>query len=574
MMNKFFKSVSLSVIAAFFAAPSFAQVGVFTGEASIGTDGGLGEASFSDGTYEILASGDDIWNTADGMYWVYQEVSGNFRATASMEWGPTEIPGGDNPNDWRKMGIMLRGIAEDASSNYVYAMLRSDLGATLQSRPVPGESAVGTPLVGKADGETDTVQLLRVGNTFTMFRFLEDGSTVTIGSTTIPDFPSDAFIGLAVTAHDTNALERAFFSDVSIEAVEGVGSTVSRDAGDVAVVKSGDTIPITLTVGVEEGQTADLTVTETLPADWTASNLVASAGSASADGNVITWDIPGASGDEITLNYEANVAGSGGSLNIGGGVNNGFETFGTGGDSGFFVLGESDGFGIFDSSMDIVDPANPDNLGAEGASVFDADTNTYTIVGSGNDIWNQADNFHFLFRQVPIDVPVSLKATVELDPMNGEQTWAKAGPMIRDDLDAAASHVFSMIRAGGRDFAPQWRATFGGNGAWDGDPSLVFGGDGAGEQNGTVEIERIPETNETIFYYFDAATGERVQSMVRTDIEFLGSLDDASQYFIGLAVTSHSVGIISSAVFSDVTLKIGDETFGEPSSDVVEWSLY
>ncbi len=76
---------------------SYSQaVGEFDGQMSIGDDGGIGEANFSDGTYEVLASGNDIWGTADGMYWIFKEVSGSFIATVDCAWGPQEIPGGSD----------------------------------------------------------------------------------------------------------------------------------------------------------------------------------------------------------------------------------------------------------------------------------------------------------------------------------------------------------------------------------------------------------------------------------------------------------------------------------------------
>ncbi len=570
--------ISLILIAAvsLISLPAFAQLGDFTHEASLGTDAGLGEANFvsSTGTYEVLGSGDDIWNTADGMYWVYKEISGNFRVTVSMEWGPQEIPGNTNSNFWKKMGIMFRAEPEDPSSSYVFALLRRDLGAELQARLASGERSVGMETIAKKGQETDRIQLLRTGDVFTMYRILEDGSTVPIGARKVPNFPTEAYVGLAVTSHDVEKLERAFFSSLSIEPVQGVGASVSRDFGGQKIIHSGETMPISLTVDVEPGKTEDLTVTETLPEGWTAGNFDAIRGTASASENIITWNIPDASGGNITLSYEATVGKEGGRLSLQGGVTNGIEFFQASGRRSIFVLPAGGGFGIFDNSMDIIDFSGRDNLGANGAAVYNPETETYTVVGSGNDIWNQADNFHYLYKKVPMDVPVRLKATVKLDPMNGEQTWAKAGPMIRDDLDASASHVFSLIRSGGRDFVPQWRPVFGGNGATAGGGRTILGGTGYGEQNGTVEVERNPVTNETIFYYYDALTGRQREVHALIDVEYLGSLEDETQYYIGLAITSHSVGEISAAVFSDVSLQVGEEVFGDPTSYVREWSIH
>ena len=48
---------------------------------------------------------------------------------------------------------------------------------------------------------------------------------------------------------------------------------------------------------------------------------------------------------------------------------------------------------------------------------------TYTIVGSGNDIWNQADQFNYVYQQVTGDIDVSAR----VGSLQGSNAWAKAG---------------------------------------------------------------------------------------------------------------------------------------------------
>ncbi len=210
------------------------------------------------------------------------------------------------------------------------------------------------------------------------------------------------------------------------------------------------------------------------------------------------------------------------------------------------------GTGIFQANMDIAE-AGGDNLGESGAAGFDPDTGTYTVIGSGNDIWNTADNFHFLYSEVTGDV--TLRATVNLDQFSGNATWAKAGPMIRNELEPESAFGFSMIRTQGRDFGPQWRLFFGENAAWGGDETLVSGG-----LTNRVEVSR---SGTTITYAYVDSNGERVEALVLEDVE----MDDP--VFAGLAVTAHDVGTLSIGTFTDVELITGD---GPVTVD--EWSLY
>jgi hypothetical protein len=50
---------------------AFAQVGAFNHSVSVGDDGGLGFAEHSNGTYRMEASGNDIWGSNDGFFFIY-----------------------------------------------------------------------------------------------------------------------------------------------------------------------------------------------------------------------------------------------------------------------------------------------------------------------------------------------------------------------------------------------------------------------------------------------------------------------------------------------------------------------
>jgi hypothetical protein len=154
---------------------------------------------------------------------------------------------------------------------------------------------------------------------------------------------------------------------------------------------------------------------------------------------------------------------------------------------------------------------------------------------------------------------VSLKCTVKLDPGAGDGTWAKAGAMVRDEIDPASAFGFAMIRAQGRDFGPQWRDSYG-TSAGSNDAILVGGVKGTGIQSGTIEITR--EGTNISYYYYNAKTGKRVRSSTHKVV------DMEDPVYVGLVVTSHRTGYTSSAVFTDVVLRLGD------ISDVGDWSLY
>jgi hypothetical protein len=65
-----------------------------------------------------------------------------------------------------------------------------------------------------------------------------------------------------------------------------------------------------------------------------------------------------------------------------------------------------------------------------GSILHDETTDTYTMVGSGKDIWLNSDEFHFAYKKLDGDGTI----TARIDSVEHTHDWAKAGIMIRDTL--------------------------------------------------------------------------------------------------------------------------------------------
>jgi regulation of enolase protein 1 (concanavalin A-like superfamily) len=90
----------------------------------------------------------------------------------------------------------------------------------------------------------------------------------------------------------------------------------------------------------------------------------------------------------------------------------------------------------------------------QGSVLFDRAAGKITLRGSGEDIWSQADRFHFLSRLVTGDFQVTVKA---LTRPTFTQEYAKAGLMVRESLAAGARHVSLLVTAG-HGIKQEWRA--------------------------------------------------------------------------------------------------------------------
>jgi len=171
---------------------------------------------------------------------------------------------------------------------------------------------------------------------------------------------------------------------------------------------------------------------------------------------------------------------------------------------------------------------NPASVG----SFVEGPVGTYTMTGSGADIWNQSDQFHYAYKMLA--GAGSIVAKVEsIDNTNG---WAKAGVMIRETLDADSKHAMMIVSAAsGVSF--QRRSETGGDSAADTTGGIIA--------PYWVKIERDLAGN---FSAYSSANGSSWQKLGGSEPIQMGT-----NVYIGLAVTSHNAALTCQAVFTNVT---------------------
>ena len=69
---------------------------------------------------------------------------------------------------------------------------------------------------------------------------------------------------------------------------------------------------------------------------------------------------------------------------------------------------------------------------------------TFTVKGSGSDIWNTADAFHFVYQPWTGDGEI----IAQVASVQNTDVWAKAGVMIRETLNANSKHAMMVVTPG------------------------------------------------------------------------------------------------------------------------------
>ncbi|MFC1794450.1 hypothetical protein ACFL3Q_12780 [Planctomycetota bacterium] len=164
-------------------------------------------------------------------------------------------------------------------------------------------------------------------------------------------------------------------------------------------------------------------------------------------------------------------------------------------------------------------------------SFVEAPVGTYTMTGSGADIWNASDEFHFAFKELTGAGTIIAK----VESVQNTQEYAKAGVMIRDTLDADSTYAGLFITPeNGVRF--QYRNTTG-----DVTDRQFIEGITAPYW---VKLERTSGGLVRAYYSADGATWERFD---------LTQVTMNNPMYIGLAVTSHDAALTCEAKFSNVS---------------------
>ena len=176
--------------------------------ADIGQPNRPGDVAYSPatGNWTVTGGGADIGGTADQFHFASESWVDDGSITARV--GSIE-----NTDPWAKAGVMFRGSA-DPSAPFADVVATPGNGVAFQWRDTFGGQAQDGHVTGLA--APVWVQLLRSGDDFSAF-YSSDGVTWTpIGETQTVPVGTTPLAGLAVTAHDNNALTSASFTHVSV----------------------------------------------------------------------------------------------------------------------------------------------------------------------------------------------------------------------------------------------------------------------------------------------------------------------------------------------------------------------
>ena len=179
-----------------------------------------------------------------------------------------------------------------------------------------------------------------------------------------------------------------------------------------------------------------------------------------------------------------------------------------------------------------IDIGNP----IRGSAAFFPTSGTWTLAGSGADIWGTADQFHFAAERFTGDGSLTARVT----SVQNTDPWTKAGLMFRDSADPGAPFA-DVVVTPGNGVAFQWRASAGSTP----DNVNITG------LSAPVWVQLVRAGDAFSGYY-------STDGVAWTQIGTAQTVAMSTTALAGLAVTSHNAGASTSAAFSSVSVLPAD----------------
>jgi hypothetical protein len=208
-------------------------------------------------------------------------------------------------------------------------------------------------------------------------------------------------------------------------------------------------------------------------------------------------------------------------------------------------------FGMTEAEMSVRAPnpaitAEITIMGEEGDIAYDA--GTYTVMSGGADIWGTADAFRFTYKELSGDFEIALKA----ESIEQTNDWAKIGPMIRQSTAPGSQYIFMLARAldGNKYFQER----------------MEEGGGASGNGGELADAAGFPIWLKVTRSGDDFTGAISPDGADWTDLG-VTTLALADPVLVGLAVTSHSTGSITTAVATNLTIDGVEPEFGSMTSE-------
>ena len=191
------------------------------------------------------------------------------------------------------------------------------------------------------------------------------------------------------------------------------------------------------------------------------------------------------------------------------------------------VTAQTNPLGIFDGQADV------GRVNTAGTCNYEDKLQTYTLSGSGTNIWAKHDEFHFVWKKMKGDFILRCDASFISKGVEGHR---KIGWMVRSSLDTGSKHISAVVHGAGLTSLQFRKETDGAMAEQKFDISLPD----------VIQLERKGNT----YIMSVAHKGELFVSQELTD------LDLGDDVYVGLLICAHNPNVVEKAEFNNVRIVV------------------
>jgi outer membrane protein assembly factor BamB/regulation of enolase protein 1 (concanavalin A-like superfamily) len=445
------------------------------------------------GDWSVEAGGGDIWGTADQFRMIAQSQGSDGTISA-------QVAAQENTDGFAKSGVMIR-LSDSPNAPYYAVLVTPSHGVLVQYRTSQGGASAQLTI----GGATPTyLRVGRVGNTFSGYTSV-DGATwrqISGSSVSIPGLTGNLLAGMAVCSHNTNAANTTVFKSVEVTGgtIGGNGMPGPWTDGDVGgATPSGNATFAGGTFTVQGGgndiwASVDQFNYVSQPLTGDASIVAAVTGQDNTDpwakaGVMIKQSTTAGSpyalmattpGNGLSFQYGFNTSISGGAyswpvwlrLDRAGSV---LTAYSSPDGTNWTKVGQAVidmtgtvtvGLAVSSHNSSVLNTtafqdvtitptgggplpapwANGDISGPSipGSASFAGDTSTFTVKGSGSDIWGTVDQLQYVSQPVIGDAAITARVTGQ----DNTNPWAKSGVIFKASNTPGAQYVLLAVTPG------------------------------------------------------------------------------------------------------------------------------
>jgi hypothetical protein len=179
------------------------------GDATGGSSTPLSSNGLYTGQLQVAGAGTDIWGTADGFQFYYQQLTGDGTVIGRL----VNMPTGGDTNPWAKAGLMMRNDLSPGSMN-AYVSLDGTHGQRFSIRTA--ENAASTRYGNDIATTPYWFKVTRAGNTFTGYSSPDGVTWTEVASPANIQMNSTIYVGVAVTSCNTSRTITTVFDNVGV----------------------------------------------------------------------------------------------------------------------------------------------------------------------------------------------------------------------------------------------------------------------------------------------------------------------------------------------------------------------